>query len=1029
MNNTYGMQGDMYQDLKSSLNDVELLNNLDGKTCKYYDIGEFQTKFKNNSNNFSVFSLNIRSLTGKLNEFHELISELNHHDFKFSVVSIQEIWDIPIHLNTDIPGYKPLIFKTRKSSEYNKNNIGGGVGCWVRDIYEHETIDKISYFEDKLFESLFIKIKTGKKNFKIIGNIYRPPGSNLTVFLDKLHEILDIISSDQLLSKAEEVILMGDFNINLLNHDNHAGASNYLNTLLNFGQLPLITLPSRVTDHSFSLIDHVSSNTKDKFIESGLVYSSLSDHYPVFCIKNVKTAKSSFQDKYKRKINEKTIAIFKDNLNNVDWSSVNNQLNPSLAFNTFENTLSECFKKSFPLVKANLSKKKSPVEPWMTAAMLVSRKNKNKLESKSIKSPTPENINNYKNFKRVYRSILRKAKNSYYQDQFSIYSKNIKQTWNVLKKVLKSNSSKTEIPDLFVSEGKAFSGLNEITEGFNDFFVNVGPKLASSIPSTNKTFSEYLSNPIEQNFIFANVTPETIFETLSLLKSKISCGKDNISTKLLKDIMPNVISPVVYLFNLSLKTGFIPDSFKCAKVIPIFKSGATCDFTNYRPISLLSSFSKLLEKLVSRQMFRFIDKYNIIYSHQYGFRPKHDTSHPLLQFLDKIYQGLKKDESEYTLGVFLDLKKAFDTVDFDILLEKLNHYGFRGITNEWFRNYLTNRTQYVSLGEFESSLKKIICGVPQGSVLGPILFLLYINDLPNCTTFFTSLFADDTGFLKSSSNLQQLFSSANIELLKAACWFQANKLTLNVSKTKFILFRKKNMPFDDHQHKLKIGDEIIERIGLGCKEKYFKFVGVRFDEFLNWNFQLDHISAKISSAIFALRNVKHILPLRIRKLIYESLIKSHLEYGILSWGPSVNNKLGKLSTLQKKALRVLADKGYAAHTDPLFLKLEILKIKDMIKFNSAIFMFKYMNGKLPLSFNGMFIALAEPNRTKSYKLELVNSKYLESFPTVYLTRTWNSIPLEIKSLGSLTSFKTSLKKSFLEEYSNFHCINRNCFSC
>ena len=178
MNNTYGIQGDMYQDLKSSLNDVQLLNNLDGKTCKYYDIDEFQTKFKNNSDNFSVFSLNIRSLTGKLNEFQEFISELNYQDFNLSVVSIQETWDIPIHLNTDIPGYKPLIFKTRKSSEYNRNNTGGGVGCWVRDIYE--TKDKISYFADKLFESLFIKKKTGKKDFKKIGNIYRPPGSNIT---------------------------------------------------------------------------------------------------------------------------------------------------------------------------------------------------------------------------------------------------------------------------------------------------------------------------------------------------------------------------------------------------------------------------------------------------------------------------------------------------------------------------------------------------------------------------------------------------------------------------------------------------------------------------------------------------------------------------------------------------------------------------------------------------------------------------------------------------------------------------------
>ena len=810
MNNTHGMQGDVNQDLLRTLNDVELLNNFEGKTCKYYSIDEFQDKFKTNSNNFSVLSWNIRSLTGKLNEFHELITELNNQDFKFSVISIQETWNVPVNLNIDIPGYKPLIIKTRKCRE--KNNIGGGVGCWVRDIYESETIDKISYFEDKIFESLFLKIKTGKNEFKIVGNIYRPPGSNTIFFIDKLQEILDTISSDPLLAKAEEIILMGDFNINLLNHENHDGTSKYLNTLLNFGQLPLITLPSRITHNSCSLIDHISSNTKDLYIESGLLYSSLSDHYPVFSIKNIKNPKPSFKTVYKRKINENTIMLFKNNLDNIDWSSVSNQLTPVSAFYNFENKLLECFDQSFPLIKAKPSKQNSPIEPWITPAILVSRKNKNKLEAKSIKSPTLTNIENFKNFKRIYRTVLRRAKNEYYQDQFNKYSKNIKQTWKVIKEVLKTSNTKSEIPDLFISEGKTYSGFNEISEGFNDFFVNVGPKLASSIPTADTNFTEYLSNPTEQNFIFANVTPETIFETLSLLKGKVSCGKDNISMKLLKDIMPNIIFPVVYLFNLSLKTGFIPDSYKCAKVIPIFKSGTTCDFTNYRPISLLSSFSKLLGKLVARQMFKFINKYNIFYSHQYGFRPQHDTSQPLLQFLDKIYKGLNKNKAEYTLGIFLDLKKAFDTVDFNILLRKLDHYGFRGITNEWFRNYLNSRTQYVSLGEFESSLKEILCGVPQGSVLGPILFLLYINDLPNSTSFFTSLFADDTCFLKSSNNLQFLFSSANTELSKAACWFQTDKLTLKVSKTKFILFRNKNMPFDDHVFKFNIGEEKTERI-------------------------------------------------------------------------------------------------------------------------------------------------------------------------------------------------------------------------
>ena len=249
---------------------------------------------------------------------------------------------------------------------------------------------------------------------------------------------------------------------------------------------------------------------------------------------------------------------------------------------------------------------------------------------------------------------------------------------------------------------------------------------------------------------------------------------------MLKEILPIIVDPLCHIFNLSLQTGYIPDRFKVAKVIPVFKSGDKQIFSNYRPISLLSSLSKLLEKVVARQVEGFLRVNNILYSHQYGFRKKHGTSHPVLHFLHNIYEALNKEIPEYTLGVFLDLKKAFDTVDHKILLKKLDYYGFRGVSNHWFNNYLTGRKQYVSIDGINSELREINFGVPQGSVLGPLLFLLYINDLAQATNCATFLLADDTTLQSSSQNTSDLIISASRELEKVSLWIQSNKLTLNI---------------------------------------------------------------------------------------------------------------------------------------------------------------------------------------------------------------------------------------------------------
>jgi len=706
-----------------------------GYLCKYYEIEQFVEKVKNSVNCFSTISLNVRSLCGKLNEFKEFIDEISSNDFSFNVIGLQELWNIPEHLNTDISGYSSLVCKLRNCND--RNNIGGGVGFYIKNDIEYEILEHLSYFEEKNFESLFVKIKIDRKQFKIIGNIYRSPGTDVNKFIEKVEEILNLIKNDPILSKADEIQLLGDFNINLLKHESHEPTARFLDTLSSFNQLPLISLPSRITNTSSTLIDNIFSNKNQELYDSGLIYCCMSDHLPVFNISSlgkIEQNKTPTTRKV-REYSEENKANFRMLLDNIEWNGLFHEDDPKTAFDIFENNIDECFENSFPFVEKKCTKQNTPREPWMTGAILNSRKTKNKLAAKKTKNPSIANIDNFKTFNKNYRAVIRNAKSKHYKDKFEEYSKCIKRTWSTINELLNVKKSSHSFPDIFIVDGKIYSGPEEICEGFNEFFSSVGSNLADKIPPSERDFESYLSDPVEEGFIFGNITEDIILETLRKLKSKNSSGHDKISTKLLKEIMPSILIPVVYIFNLSIRTGFVPDSYKKARIIPIFKSGTRSNFTNYRPISLLSSFSKLLEKIIAKQMFGFINKHNILYSHQFGFRPKHDTTQPIIHFLDRIYTGLNKNDAEYTLGIFLDLKKAFDTVDHKILLRKLNHYGFKGVSNNWFENYLTNRTQYVAINGSESSSKTVNCGVPQGSVLGPLLFLIYINDLPNATDF------------------------------------------------------------------------------------------------------------------------------------------------------------------------------------------------------------------------------------------------------------------------------------------------------
>lgn len=577
---------------------------------------------------------------------------------------------------------------------------------------------------------------------------------------------------------------------------------------------------------------------------------------------------------------------------------------------------------------------------------------------------------------------------------------------------------KVGIPNYFREGDNVIRGNRNIAEAFNHFFSSIGNELASRVSESARNFRDFLGERVVSEFVFAPVTHLTILNTAKELAPKTSSGPDNISSKLLKEVLPSIVHPLCHLFNLSFQTGYIPLRFKIAKVVPIYKAGDQHLFTNYRPISLLSSISKLLEKIVARQMYGFLSVNNILFQHQYGFRKGHNTTHAVLQFLDKIHEALNKEIPEFTLGIFLDLKKAFDTVNHSILIDKLDHYGFRGVARDWFYNYLTDRYQYVSVDGVDSQREQITCGVPQGSVLGPILFLLYINDLPRATSFSLFLFADDTTFKISSRSVTDLFTTSNLELDKIASWCSCNKLTINVSKTKYILFRHKNMNVPPNDIILKIGDEEIEQIGYNSAVNNFKFLGHIIDENLSWNYHIRHVQNKIASSNYLLARAKNFLPQNIKHILYNSLIRPHLEYGVLAWGGVGKSQLQGIIKLQKKAIRNITGEGYNAHTAPLFLSLRELNFSDLFSYNSAIFMYKYNKKLLPPSFHDKFIPCSPPNRTNSYKVVRNRISYLNQFPTSFLPKTWNSLNMSLKEASSLNMFKKDLKNNLLEAYDN-----------
>ena len=360
-------------------------------------------------------------------------------------------------------------------------------------------------------------------------------------------------------------------------------------------------------------------------------------------------------------------------------------------------------------------------------------------------------------------------------------------------------------------------------------------------------------------------------QEINSLKNKKSCGYDNIQVYFFKVAAKVLATPLSILFNYSFRYGIFPDCLKTAKVVPIFKKGDKNEINNYRPISLLSTFSKILEKLICKRVRKFLDKHSIISSNQYGFRSSLSTTHAMLDVLTSTYNSI--NDNTITALLLFDLNKAFDTVQHDILLRKLKHYGIRGTAQNLIASFLMNRQQYVSLHNAQSHKMYITCGVPQGSVLGPLLFTLYINDIVNCTSSTPRLFADDTCLILQHKNLADLNVKINTEIKAIENYMNANKLTLNMSKFNVIVINSNS------KNNNLTSDLIASKLSLVQNARY---LGVVFDNCLSFKNHITLLEKKLSRAVGILAKIKPFLNRKALLSLYYAIFHSNLHYGLIT---------------------------------------------------------------------------------------------------------------------------------------------------
>ena len=875
-----------------------------------------------------VLSLNIRSFAKHYDEFLVLLDDLQTtKNITFDIITLTETW-----ITSEQLTLFPLDNYSAYSCSRQDGTKSGGVIVFIRETIPHTAASQHSNAVDVI--KLKIKLPHLKNNARLneveFISLYRDQRKTTTYFISELENIL-------LNQVSQASVITGDLNIDLL--DDNISAP-LLNLTSSYGFNSFNFSPTRfgINKHgnrTASCLDHLFARNFDN-VQCTVYDAGITDHralitdvtLPTTLVASSCSTAPTLVTFINR--NELLKALQRETWTCLDFSSVDS------AFESFITKYNELKCSCTETKEFSIRKPKKKRAPWLTDHSLNLSHLKKQIYKEMQKKKTSDEA--YENLKNQFKSIsslliksTRKDKIQYYNNRLDS-CKTAKQYWNELKSIcgMKKSASQQEIKLYDSNNTELITDPNKITHILNSHYANIAEKTLNSNPLFNSSPSiNYALNQektVLHSFGCHEITIYDLHEAVKSLANKNSVGDDKITASELKQYWEQLGLPLLLIFNYSLTKGTFPEALKKLTITPLPKIPNASKPEDYRPIAILSTLSKLFEIIIQRRMVKFLFKQHFFSENQFGFLPSRNTSEALQSHISHIVNNL--ENKNMVLGLYLDISKAFDTVNHTILLDKLYKAGFRGSFHSWLKSYLSDRVQCVKYKQVKSSCLPVVSGVPQGSTLGPLLFLIYINSLlllPLNGPVFS--FADDTAFVYSGKSDFEISQKCLNDLEKLNHWFLFHKISPNLQKTLAVRYRYKKPNYTANTILWHLPD-CKKDAPCSCTKinikNHTKYLGLFLNTNLSWGEQSNYLQLKLRKLNYLLYHLKNKVPKSIRLRIYKAFYEPVLQYGIECWGGAADYILHPVKVLQKYSIRATTGSNRLDHALPLFTKMKVL---------------------------------------------------------------------------------------------------------